>query len=64
MGDYEIWSRERGLPVGAIDIIPIIETGKGMINIRSITVAATRVKRIAFGAGDFTLDMNIGMEPG
>ena len=49
----------RGLPVGAIDIIPIIETGKGMINIRSITAADTRVKRIAFGAGDFTLDMNM-----
>ena len=51
--------QEQGLPVGAIDIIPIIETGKGMINIRSITAADTRVKRIAFGAGDFTLDMNM-----
>jgi citrate lyase subunit beta/citryl-CoA lyase len=51
--------QERGLPVGAIDIMPIIETGKAMINIRSITAAHTRVKRIAFGAGDFTLDMNM-----
>ncbi len=51
--------RERGLPVGAFDVIPIIETGKGMANIRAITAAGTRVKRIAFGAGDFTLDMSI-----
>ena len=51
--------RERGLPVGAFDVIPIIETGKGMANIRAITAAGTRVKRIAFGAGDFTLDMAI-----
>jgi citrate lyase subunit beta / citryl-CoA lyase len=51
--------KERGLPVGAIDLLPIIETGKGMINIRTITAAGTRVKRIAFGAGDFTLDMNM-----
>jgi citrate lyase subunit beta/citryl-CoA lyase len=51
--------KERDLPHGAFDVIPIIETGKGMANIRAITAAAPRVKRIAFGAGDFTLDMNI-----
>jgi citrate lyase subunit beta/citryl-CoA lyase len=50
---------ERGLPVGTFDVIPIIETAKGMANIRAITAAGTRVKRIAFGAGDFTLDMSI-----
>ena len=51
--------QERGLPAGAFDVIPIIETAKGMTNIRAITAAGTRVKRIAFGAGDFTLDMSI-----
>ncbi|MFM9940232.1 MAG: HpcH/HpaI aldolase/citrate lyase family protein [Hyphomicrobiaceae bacterium] len=51
--------RERGLKVGAIDIVPIIETGKGLANIRAICAAGTRVKRIAFGAGDFTLDMHM-----
>jgi citrate lyase subunit beta/citryl-CoA lyase len=51
--------RERGLPAGACDVIPIIETGKGMANIRAITAAGTRVRRIAFGAGDFTLDMSM-----
>jgi citrate lyase subunit beta/citryl-CoA lyase len=51
--------KERGLPTGAFDVIPIVETAKGMANIRAITAAGTRVKRIAFGAGDFTLDMHI-----
>lgn len=51
--------RERGLPAGAFDVIPIIETGKGMANIAAITGAGTRVRRIAFGAGDFTLDMSM-----
>ena len=51
--------RERGLPAGQFDIIPIIETGKGLANVRAICAAGTRVKRIAFGAGDFTLDMNL-----
>jgi citrate lyase subunit beta/citryl-CoA lyase len=51
--------KERGLPPGACDVIPIIETGKGMANIRAITAAGTRVRRIAFGAGDLTLDMGM-----
>lgn len=51
--------RERGMPLGGIDIIPIIETGKGIANARAIAAAGTRVKRMAFGAGDYTLDMNL-----
>jgi len=51
--------KERALPAGAIDVIPIIETAKGMANIRAITGAGTRVRRIAFGAGDFTLDLGL-----
>jgi citrate lyase subunit beta/citryl-CoA lyase len=51
--------RERGMPAGGIDIIPIIETGKGVANARAIAAAGTRVKRMAFGAGDYSLDMNM-----
>ncbi len=51
--------RERGLPVGGIDIIPIIETGKGIANVRAIAASGTRMKRMAFGAGDYSLDMNL-----
>ncbi|MBO0742041.1 MAG: CoA ester lyase [Hyphomicrobiaceae bacterium] len=50
--------QERGLPAGRFDVIPIIETGKGMANIHAIA-AAPRIRRIAFGAGDLTLDLNI-----
>ncbi|MFV0296650.1 MAG: HpcH/HpaI aldolase/citrate lyase family protein [Hyphomicrobiaceae bacterium] len=51
--------RERGLPAGTIDILPIIETARGLANLREIAAAKTRIKRVAFGAGDFTLDMNM-----
>ncbi len=54
--------RERGLPDGAIDLMPIIETGGGFSQIAALTGAArsrARVHRFAFGAGDFTLDMNL-----
>lgn len=52
--------RERGLPVGGIDIMPILETGLGLSAIGAIAASGTRVKRLSFGAGDFTLDL--GME--
>jgi citrate lyase subunit beta/citryl-CoA lyase len=51
--------RERGLPIGAIDLIPIIETARGLDRLGAILMAQSRVKRVAFGAGDFTLDVNM-----
>jgi len=51
--------RERGLPVGRIDLIPIIETAVGISNLSGICRAGTRARRLAFGAGDFTLDMGM-----
>jgi citrate lyase subunit beta / citryl-CoA lyase len=51
--------RERGLRPAAIDLIPIIETAKGLENLGPILAAGTRVRRVAFGAGDFTLDVNM-----
>ena len=51
--------RERGLPEGGIDLIPIIETALGFSNIASIARAGTRARRLAFGAGDFTLDVGL-----
>jgi citrate lyase subunit beta / citryl-CoA lyase len=51
--------RERGLAPGGIDLVPIIETAKGLRDIDAILGAGTRVKHCAFGAGDFTLDVNM-----
>jgi citrate lyase subunit beta/citryl-CoA lyase len=51
--------RERGLPVGGIDLVPIIETARGLDQIGAILAAGTRVRHVAFGAGDFTLDVNM-----
>ena len=51
--------RERGLDDGSIDLIPIIETACGLTHLDAIQASGTRIKRIAFGAGDFTLDVNM-----
>ncbi len=51
--------RDRGLPEGGIDLVPIVETALGYSNIAAIARAAKRARRLAFGAGDFTLDVGI-----
>ena len=51
--------REHGLTSGAIDLLPLIETGAGLAHAEAIARAAARVKRLAFGAGDFTADLGI-----
>lgn len=51
--------RERGLPHRSIDMIPILESGAGIAAAAAIAAAGTRVRRMAFGAGDFTLDLGL-----
>ena len=51
--------RERRLEQGAIDLLPIIETGQGVAAAQSIAGAETRVRRLSFGAGDYTRDMGM-----
>jgi citrate lyase subunit beta / citryl-CoA lyase len=51
--------RDRGLPPGGIDLIPIIETARGLDRLGAILGAGTRVRRVAFGAGDLPLDVNM-----
>ncbi len=56
LGELE---RERGIARGSIDLMPIIETGKGLAAVEEIARAGSRVRHLSFGAGDFTFDMGI-----
>lgn len=47
------------MPVGSLDLIPIIETARGLANLGAILGAGTRARRVSFGAADYTLDANI-----
>jgi citrate lyase subunit beta/citryl-CoA lyase len=51
--------RERGLAAGSIDLMPIIETGKGVAAVREIAAAGSRARRLSFGAADYTHDMGM-----
>lgn len=50
---------EGGLAAGSIDLLPIIETGKGVAAVREIAAAGSRVRRLSFGAADYTHDMGM-----
>lgn len=56
--------RDRSLPHGTVDLIPIVETARGLRQIDAILSAGHRVRRVAFGAGDFTLDLNMAWTRG
>lgn len=63
--------RERGLPVGAIDLIPTIETAAGLTRIDRVLQARSlkpysgtwRVRRVAFGAADYSHDLGLAPSP-
>jgi citrate lyase subunit beta / citryl-CoA lyase len=48
--------REQELPDGAIDLMPIVETAAGIAHLAEIATATARVRRLNFGAGDYSLD--------
>ena len=51
--------RRLGLPEGRIEIVPLVESARGLANLHSIGASSGRVRRLAFGAADFTLDLGI-----
>jgi citrate lyase subunit beta/citryl-CoA lyase len=51
--------REQGPAPGSVDLVPIVETARGLQAIDRILAAPSRVRHVAFGAGDFTLDTGI-----
>ena len=62
LGQVEQWLAEAeavaGMPAGSLDLLPIIETAAGVENAAAIATAGSRIKRLAFGGGDYTLDLD------
>ena len=51
--------RERGLVVGALPLLPIIETALGECHLEALAAASPRVRRFAFGGADYSLDLGL-----
>lgn len=47
---------ERNMPRGALELVPFIESARGIENAREVAAACPRVKRLAFGGNDYTAD--------
>lgn len=54
--------RAKDLPEGGLELIPLVETARGVRNAEAIAGASARVKRLAFGAIDYTLDIGATFE--
>ena len=52
---------EKGLAPKGMALIALIETPKGILNLREIIAASQRVIALGFGAGDFSREMGAGM---
>lgn len=58
LGELEVRNGHRR---GAVDVIPIIETAKGIAAVGAIAGTTARVRRLAFGAVDLALDMDLDL---
>jgi citrate lyase subunit beta/citryl-CoA lyase len=52
-----------GAPIGSTWIMPILETGRGILHAEEIAAADPRVAVVAFGAEDFTRDVGARRTP-
>lgn len=59
LGELEV---RNGHQRGAIDVVPILETAKAIANAGAIAAGAERVRRLAFGAVDLALDMDLDLD--
>lgn len=59
IGQIEMRGRRR--PAGALELAPIVETARGLKAVDELACASPRVKRIAFGAVDLALDMELDL---
>ncbi|MEL7538712.1 MAG: CoA ester lyase [Pseudomonadota bacterium] len=56
--------RAAGLDEGSVDLMPIVETAAGVERIGEFAGAVARVRRVAFGGGDYTLDLDFTWNEG
>lgn len=54
-----ICERAAGLASGALELMLLIETAKGVNGVDTIAAASPRVSRLAFGGGDYTNDLSL-----
>ncbi len=57
--EIKAYEAKQGMAPGAIDLLPIVETAKGLDAVSGIAASGSRVRRLSFGAVDFAKDLNM-----
>ena len=56
--------RQRGMEVGAVSIIPLVESAEGILGVREIAAASSRLVGLSLGAEDLAVDMGLQRSEG
>ena len=59
VAQLEACERRAGLAPGALDLMLIVETALGIVNVEAIAAATPRIGRLALGGGDYTNDLDL-----
>jgi len=51
----------QGLPIGTVELLPLVESARGVEDAAALASSAARVRRLTYGVADYSLD--IGLHP-
>lgn len=57
--EISLLERSAGIEAGALELMAIIETARGVVKVDDIAAASRRLKRLALGAADYAFDLNL-----
>jgi citrate lyase subunit beta/citryl-CoA lyase len=55
--------QQRGLAAGSIELMPLVESARGVEDAASLAGASSRVRRLTYGIADYSLDLGLQPDP-
>jgi len=56
--------RRAGMEAGTVELLPLVETARGVEALQQVAVASGRIRRLSFGVADYSLDLGVDVGPG
>lgn len=63
--DWAIGQAEarQGLPPGTVEMVPLIESARGVEDSGALAASAARIRRLTYGVADYSLDLGLQPDP-